>query len=256
MAVRQRGGWARPLAITCARLPLLALGCAATMALLRLTGRPIAFPPTPEVACLYFIVVNGVCLWLLRGILRREGDSLAALIGFSRARLGRDVLWGLLWLVVLYLPFVAAVIGTMVILFGADAFGSFERVFAPAPGGVAAFPFWFGLAAAIATATLFPLLNAPTEELWYRGYAQRRLGAATGRPWLGIVAQALIFGAQHLLLAPTVAGMAVYGVAFVVWGAGAGLIYHRQGRLLPLIVAHFATNFAFSLAPLIILLAT
>lgn len=35
------------------------------------------------------------------------------------------------------------------------------------------------------------------EELMYRGYLQRQLAAFTGRAWLGIVLQALLFGIAH-----------------------------------------------------------
>ena len=53
--------------------------------------------------------------------------------------------------------------------------------------------------------------------------------------------------------APTAAGMVVFACAFVAWGLGAGIIYHRRGRLMPVIVAHFFTNLMFSVFPLIIL---
>lgn len=240
------------LFVSFVRLPLLALGALGTLTLLALAGKPVAFPPAPDLASLYFIIVNAVYLALLRAIVRREGRRLRDLLGFDPARLPRDVAWGLLWVAVLYLPFVAAVIGTMALLYGGDLCTSFERVFAPAPESAVAFPRGVTLALALAIAILFPLLNAPTEELYYRGYAQPALTAATGKRWLGILVPTLGFSLQHLLLAPTVPGMVVYAVAFFVWGLGAALIYARQRRLLPLVVAHFCTNFFFGLAPLII----
>jgi membrane protease YdiL (CAAX protease family) len=234
------------------RLPLLALGALGTLGLIALTGQPVGFPPAPDLASLYFIVVNAICLLLLRAIVRREGRRLRDLLGFDPARLLKDMDWGLLWVAVLYLPFVAAVLGAMALLYGGDLFANFERVFAPAAGSVVAFPRGITLALALATAIVFPLLNAPTEELYYRGYAQPALTAATGRGWVGVLVPTLGFSLQHLLLAPTVPGMLVYAVAFFVWGLGAALIYARQRRLMPLIVAHFCTNFFFSLAPLVI----
>lgn len=240
------------LLISFIRLPLLALGALGTLVLLAATGRPRTFPPAPDLASLYFIIVNVICLALLRAIVHREGRRLRDLLGFSRARLPKDILWGLLWIAVLYVPFVAAVIGTMAALYDPDTFSSFERVFAPAETSAIAFPPGVTLALTLATAILFPLLNAPTEELYYRGYAQPALTAATGKPWLGILLPTIGFSLQHLLLAPTAPGMLVYAVAFFVWGLGAAIIYARQRRLMPLVVAHLCTNFFFSLAPLII----
>ena len=119
------------LFVSFVRLPLLALGALGTLGLLALAGKPVAFPPAPDLASRYFIIVNAVCLALLRAIVRREGRRLRDLLGFDPARLPRDVAWGLLWVAVPYLPFVAAVIGTMALLYGGDLFTSFERVFAP-----------------------------------------------------------------------------------------------------------------------------
>src|SRR5690606_41594577 len=50
------------------------------------------------------------------------------------------------------------------------------------------------------------------------------------------------------------AGMLVYGVAFLAWGLGAGLIYLRRRRLMPLVMAHLYTNAMFSVLPLVYVL--
>src|SRR5690606_23044817 len=75
--------------------------------------------------------VNVICLLLLARLLRREGTSIRQLAGLERSRIGRDLAWGLLWLMVLYVPFALAVMGTMFAMYGGDMFTSFERVFAP-----------------------------------------------------------------------------------------------------------------------------
>jgi membrane protease YdiL (CAAX protease family) len=252
----QRSRFGTGLLIAFIRLPLLILGAAGTLGLLAVVGQPRTFPPAPDLASLYFIVVNAISLVILQRIVRREGRTLRDLLGCARARLGKDILWGLLWVAVLYLPFVVAVIGTMALLYGSDTFTSFERVFAPDTTSAVTFSPAVTLTLALLTALLFPLLNAPTEELYYRGYAQPALAAATGKPWLGILIPTIGFSLQHILLAPTMPGILVYTVAFFVWGLGAAIIYARQRRLMPLIVAHFCTNFFFSLAPLIIFFAT
>lgn len=240
-----------PLIASFARLPLLgAIGMAALFAL----GRPLAFPPLVDLSALYFVAGNVVCYFLLRRALGKEGDSIRQLLGFSRDRWVRDVLWGLLWALVLYVPFVAALLGMLILLFGGDAFVQVASVFTPAASSLTDLPPWAGLLMAIAAAILFPITNAPIEELWYRGYAQPRIAAATGRPWAGILIPSLGFALQHILLAPTSAGMIVFAGSFFAWGLGAAIVYHYQRRLMPLIVAHFITNLFSGLVPLIIIL--
>ncbi len=241
-----------PLLISFIRLPLL---CVLAFALLLTVRRPITFPPPVDISALYFIVGNVICFFILQGIVRREGVSLAHLLGFSRERLGRDVLWGLLWVMVLYLPFVAALVGTMVLLYGGGAFTRIAELFTPSVIALPALSFGVSLFLAVLTAILFPITNAPVEELYYRGYAQPRIAAATGRAWLGILIPALGFSLQHLLLAPTAAMMVPFAAAFFVWGLGAGIIYRRQQRLMPLMVAHFITNLA-AVVPAVVLLVT
>lgn len=211
---------------------------------------------TPQLSALYFIPVNVLCLWLLRRTLHARGSSLRRLADYQPARLGRDTLYGLLWFVVLFVPFAIALNATMLIMFGPSGMlPAYETVFAPDPAASVAFAPWFAWSSAVIVAVLFPLTNAPTEELVYRGHAQGGLMRA-GRPAaVAVLVPAILFGLQHVLLAPSTAGMIVYAAAFFSWGAVAGLIYLRQGRLMPLIVAHLVTNGLTSLAPLIFLLA-
>src|SRR5690606_11976090 len=188
------------------------------------------------------------CLVLLRRRLR-------SLAGYDPSRLGRDTLLGLLWLCVLFVPFALALNLAMLLLFGpGEMLGAYETVFAPDPSVLVEFSPWFAWASALATALLFPITNAPAEELVYRGHAQGGLFAAGHPAWLAVGLPAVAFGAQHVLLAPSAAGMVVYGCAFFAWGFGAGIIYRRHGRLMPLIIAHFVTNLLFAVAPLVILL--
>ena len=153
--------------------------------------RPCCAAVTPQLSALYFIPVNLICLLWLRRRLLAVGSSLKELAGYEPGRLGRDALTGLLWLFVLFIPFVIAVNLGMLLLFG--------------PGGM-------------------------------------------------LTAYERVFGAQHTLLAPTTSGMLVYAAAFTCWGLGAGLIYRRQGRLLPVMFAHLYTNLMFAVFPLLILL--
>lgn len=75
-----------------------------------------------------------------------------------------------------------------------------------------------------------------SEELVYRGYLQRQLGAASGQPLVGIVAQALLFGIAHGEQGPwAVARFAAYAVAL------GGLAAARKS-LVPGILCHVALD--------------
>lgn len=240
-----------PLALPALRVALVALSALAIWALLSMSGDPVGYSAVTQYSALALAPVNLLCLYLLSRVLRRDGSSIRELAGLERNRLGRDLLWGLLWLVVLYVPFVLAVMGTMFVLFGGDTFTSFERVFAPDASVGALVPQALAIVLAVLTFVTFAPLNAPTEELVFRGYSQGRLG----RVWptaLAVLVPAVVFGLQHAFFAPSIEGAVVYIVAFFVWGLGSGLIYLRQRRLAPLIYCHLVVNLLFSLPALIV----
>lgn len=220
-----------PLLFSFIRLPFITVSAVAVAGIFAAAGTPFTFPASPLISALYLAPVNIACILLLRAVLHRRGRRIRDLIGFSTDRLGRDILWGLLWLMVLYLPFALASIGAMFLLYGGDALTSFEAVFMPAPESTPTMSLAVGLVIAIVVVLTFAPLNAPTEELVYRGYAQSGLRESTGSLWLAILVPALGFGIQHLFFAPTAAAMLVFGLAFFVWGVGSGLIYARQRRL-------------------------
>lgn len=223
-----------------------------TFSLFFLFDMPSASPFMPNISAVYITVVNVVCFFILHWILKREGSSLQKLIGFKANLLGKDILFGLLWLFVLYIPFMLAFLSCMFLMFGTDAMNQFESVFAP-KGDPMVYPYWFLMIGAIVSATLFPLLNAPIEELFYRGYAQSRLVEVSKKVWLGILIPAIGFSLQHTILSATFTGAIIYAVAFFFWGLGAGIIYHKQRRLMPLIIAHYFTNLIFGIFPLLFL---
>lgn len=219
---------------------MVAVACTLAWAIVGVTAGWTAFPPTPLVATVAMLPVNVVCLLLVVRRLRLEGSSAGELIGYRPGRLGRDILWGMLWLVVLSVPFVLTIIGMMWLLHGADAFTSFEGVFFDAEA-VPAFSPAVSLVLAIVAVLTFAPLNAPTEELVYRGHAQRAI-ASRWPMTIAILIPAMLFGLQHAWYAPTPGAVLVYVCAFFVWGLGSGVIAWRQGRLLPLIIAHFTVN--------------
>src|SRR5690606_23693679 len=143
----------------------------------------------------------------------------------------------------LFIPFIGAILVAMSIVFGPDLFQHFETVFARPPNAEFQLSRGVSLVAALLAATLFPLTNEPTGEIFYRGYAQDRLHRLTGKPWIAVLLPAVGFALQHTVLAATAVGAVVYGLGFLAWGLGAGIVFHRRKRLMPLIVAHLMTNF-------------
>lgn len=222
------------------RVALVALATTiAWLIMLALEGTA-SFPPSPMLASLSLLPVNIVSLMLVARFLRSEGQTLRSLFVPHRRPLIQEIGWGLLWIFVLYIPFVAAVFGTMWVLHGNEIFVAFETVFYDPNAASIADPGWALALGIIAVATFAPL-NAPAEEAVFRGYAQSRLL----RWWptlAAVVVCSLAFGVQHAFFAPTTDAMIVYVVAFTVWGLGSALIVLRQKRLLPVTISHFVVN--------------
>lgn len=240
-----RVGWSWPLIMAFIRFPLALLGAVLTFLFFTLQGNPHAFALSFVTSTFYFTFVNLISLVLLIWLARREGLRLRDLIGFKHDRFGKDVLLGLLWVLVLYIPFTIGVLLVPFLFYGGDAFNHYAQIFSVADTGFS-LPLWFALWAAF----VFPTLNAPIEEMHYRGYAQIRLSALSNKTWVGILVPTVGFALQHVVFAPTVVGAIVYLVSFFCWGMGAALIYQRQKRLPSLIIAHFITNLFFGLVPL------
>lgn len=238
---------ALPALLPFARVGIVAVAAVATMGLLALLGQPAGIAASGSLSALALLPVNVVTLLVLRRVVHREGTTLRAMIGFDRQRLSRDILWGLLWIMVLYAPFAGAIIGTMFALYGGETFESFELVFAPDVAELPSMSVAASIVFGVLVVLTFAPINAPTEELLFRGYSQARLRGVTA-----IVLPSVAFGLQHVFFASTAPGMLVLGIAFFVWGLGSALIFRWQGRLMPLIVAHFVVNL-FTSAPALIL---
>ncbi|MED4206878.1 CPBP family intramembrane glutamic endopeptidase [Neobacillus mesonae] len=236
------------------RFPMLIMTLLIFFLLLKIAGIQFQFPYLPEFSTVYFTVVNVLCFFLLHHLLKKEGRSIQELIGFHRKRVIKDILLGILWLFVLYIPFVVTIMGTMLVMYGPDLFQHFQTVFI---GNEEFYTFsrpdWLiWLTACISI--IFPFLNAPIEELMYRGYAQPLLIKRYKKVWAGIIIPAVGFALQHMILAVSIHGAIVYAAAFFVWGVGSGVIYHKQKRLFPLIICHFIVNIAFGILPILFLI--
>ncbi|MBH0052959.1 CPBP family intramembrane metalloprotease [Salinibacterium sp. SWN139] len=231
----------RALGLLGARLALVGLATVLVWMLSRGFDPSAAFPPSPMLLSLSLLPVNLISLWLVIRLLRVDGQTLRGLFAPRRGvGLVADIGWALLWIAVLYIPFVATIIGTMWILHGANTFTAFETVFVNSDAASVTSPVWALVLGVVAVITFAPL-NAPAEEAVYRGYALSRLSGIWPRS-LAIAACSVAFGLQHAFFAPTVDAMIVYVVAFTVWGIGSSLIAQKQKRLMPIAISHFVVN--------------
>lgn len=108
-------------------------------------------------------------------------------------------------------------------------------VFRPQPG------FWAFLVVIILTSPL----QAAAEEYFFRGYLMQAMGSMVSRPWVGVVASAVIFALFHGTQNPA---LFVDRLAF---GLLAALLVWRTGGLEAAIAAHAVNNvFAYVFAGL------
>jgi protein-S-isoprenylcysteine O-methyltransferase Ste14 len=101
-----RIGWASPLVLTAARTGLILLVQALVATAFLIRGVPSPWRAQAPWWTVYATLVDVGCLLLLSLEARREGLRLVDLFGIERVRLGREALWGLLYLVVLFPIFV------------------------------------------------------------------------------------------------------------------------------------------------------
>lgn len=247
-----RWGW--PLFMAFIRVPLIVMASAAIILILQSAGFRSGTVTGAEWATLSVTITNIVCLGLLLWRARVEGFRLSDLVGFERSRLLGDFGWGLLWSMGLYALMIGGIVVMWLVIQGLTGM-TFEQIFMGDADFTFDVPRWMTVALAIVSGVAFPLLNAPIEELQYRGYAQPRLIAAAGSAWPGIGIQAAGFGLQHAAFAYTLSAAPLLVVGFFIWGFGAGLIANRQKRLMPLIVAHFISNLSFGIVPLVFMLS-
>lgn len=193
------------------------------LVLVFLVGRLI-LPYLPGMSPRLVEIADRVILLGLTLFFVLRSSSLKSL-GFNFDRLGRQVAYGLIGAVVLFI-LAEGTQRAMVFLFAADT-GTNPLVKAAAGANNP-----FGLLLPI---IIGGLLVPITEEAYYRGMAF----SAFARKWgiaLGIVASSVFFSAAHL--------SGIWFAQIAVVGAGLAIIYHLTGSLLPGIIAHGLVNTA------------
>ena len=256
---RARAGvvtWTWPIAMCVIRLPIL-VGCfLISLMLARAAGHADAATFAEGLTRFDLpIVADAICLALLWRLTRREGIRLRDLFCWSRQRMLRDILTGVALFLLIYVALFAVETGVVLLAVSGSAAHEAQAMQRILASG-AINPLGMGWQIGVSALAL-PLTTAFTEELVYRGYAQARLTALTGRPWLAIVIVALGFGAQHLAYGLTSWQGAL---SSVVGGCVAGLLFGAlyrltHQRLAALVFIHWQSNvISLGIVPLLLAL--
>ena len=187
-----RIGWAGPLVLTTARTGLILLVQAVVATALLVHGDPSPWRAQAPWWTVYATLVDFGCLLLLWRQARREGIRLVDLFGIERSQLGREILWGLLYFVVLF-PIVAG--------FGSKfaswlVYGTTQltpHMLAPGLLSERQLPRW----AVVYSLSVFWLVWSPTEEVIYQAYCAARLQALTGSTYATVTLVGFWWAFQH-----------------------------------------------------------
>jgi hypothetical protein len=230
-----RIGWASPLVLTTARTGLILLVQLVVAGAFLVRGHASPWRAQAPWWTVYATLVDIGCLLLLRQQARREGIRLIDLFGIERSRLGREVLWGLVYLVVLF-----PILGGGTKLAGWLIYGTAHL--APsslAPGLLSGrqLPHW----AVIYSLSVFWLVWSPTEQVIYQAYCGARLQALTGRTWATVTWVGFWWAFEHSVFPLVFDGRLVvfrflqFLPLVVVWQ----LIYLRTRCLPRMIIMHW-----------------
>jgi len=187
-----RIGWAGPVVLTTARTGLILLVQVVLATAFLVRGNPSPWRAQAPWWTVYATLVDIGCLLLLSLQARREGIRLIDLFGIERSRLGRELLWGLLYLVVLFPILVGS--GTKLaswLIYGTKQLS--PAMLAPGLLSERQLPHW----AVAYSLSVFWLVWSPTEEVIYQAYCATRLQALTGSTWATLTWVGFWWAFQH-----------------------------------------------------------
>jgi membrane protease YdiL (CAAX protease family) len=240
---RQKAGtltWRGPALMLLAR-SVFAVGAQAVVAaIFALRASPTPWHDSEPWLPVYGTLIDAGCLALLWRLTRREGIGLFDLVGFARARLGRDVLLGV------------ALIPVSLVFILAGTTAANWMVY-----GTLAPPYLLGglpLPAALYGVLVWPFIWGLTEQMTYNGYLLPRfqvLGRSTG---VAVAVVAFVWSLQHAFVPLTFdAKFMLYRllapVPFTVFQT---LLYLRLRRLVPFALAHALMDGATVLIPVLV----
>lgn len=223
--------WTWPLVLVFARLIFAVLAQALVAGIFAMQRHPTPWQAAAPWWTVYGTLIDIGCLALLVWLARREGIRFIDLVGIERHKLWRDLLVGLGFIILAtVLGITGGVLSTLLIYGSAQA--------PPVMGGV---PLW----ATMYSLLVWPIIWGIAEEITYQGYALPRLEVLTGQAWLAVLIVGFGWALQHIALP------LMLDWRFMLWRFASSLgisivlpiIYLRTRRLLPFIVAHWASNF-------------
>ena len=190
-----------------------------------LSGKPDAWYESARWWLLCVILANLASIYLLVRLFKAEGKRYLDLFRFSKATLGKDLLW-LLGFSVIGIPLMATPMNSLAELIFGDAMVPINMMFRPLPG-------W-----ALALGILFPLTIAFSELPTYFGYAMPRLAEQLKSGWGAWLIASFFLAAQHSFLPFILDG------GFLLWRLGmflpfalvTGLALKLRPSLLPYFV--------------------
>ena len=188
----------------------------------------------------YGTLIDAGCLALLWRFTRREGIGLFDLVGFARARLGRDVLLG-----VVLIP-----VSLVFILGGVYAAGWIMYGTLTPPLFLGGLP----LPAALYGVLVWPFIWGLTEQMTYNGYLIPRFQVLFRSTSIAVAVVAFVWSMQHAFMPLTFDAkfMAFRLLASVPNTVFQTLLYLRFRRLLPLAIAHALMDGATVLIPVLL----
>jgi hypothetical protein len=218
--------WRGPALMLFARTVFAIVAQALIAAVFALRSSPTPWRDAEPWLPVYGTLIDAGCLGLLWALVRREGIHLVDLVGFNRARLGRDALLGFA-IIPVYLAF---------ILGGVYAAGWLVY-------GTLTPPYLYGplpLPAALYGVLVFPLLWGLTEQMTYNGYLVSRFQVLGRSTSVAIGCVALVWSLQHAFMPLTFDAkfMAFRLLSPVPPSVFATFLYLRLRRLVPFAIAH------------------
>ena len=198
------------------------------------TGKPDAWNESVRWWLFSVILANLASIYLLVRLFKAEGKRYLDLFRFSKATIGKDLLW-LLGFSVIGIPFMAAPMNPLAVLIFGDAMVPINMMFRPLPD-------W-----ALVVGILFPLTIAFSELPTYFGYVMPRLALQIKSGWGAWLIASLFLAAQHCFLPFIPEG------GFILWRLGmflpfalfTGLVLKLRPGLLPyFVIVHALMDFS------------
>jgi uncharacterized protein len=231
--------WRGPALMLFARAAFAVVAQALVAAVFALRGSPTPWHDAEPWLPVYGTLIDLGCLVLLWRLTRREGIGLFDLVGFKRARLGRDALLG-----------VALIPVSLVFIFAGTYAAGWIVYGTPAP------PYFLGglpLPAALYGVVVWPFIWGLTEQMTYNGYLLPRFQVVFRSTGVAVAVVAFVWSLQHAFMPLTFDPqfMAYRLLASPPLSVFETLLYLRLRRLVPLAVAHALMDGATVLIPLL-----